>query len=249
MKKTILFTTLLLCIHILFAQENKTGLSISLKGGPTFANMYGNDAQSETFLNGENINNFYANNPASNRFKTGLNYNVSLEYRFCKYFSLGLGYGYIEKGAKINASSSWNPTLDKYENVDGDIYWDQNYYRFTVPITFYLPFKKNDFYVQTGFFKDKLDNSEEHGDIEIAGKDYSYTNNRRPNKNEFGFFLACGYIYYLPANWGGIMLEANWSRHILESAGEDMIPNPDLYYNQTLSFNIGYKYTFNFKNL
>ena len=200
MKKAMLTTYLILIlVNLSFGQKDKSGLSISLKSGVTFANIYGPDVESETFLNGDNPETFYANHPASSEFKNDFNFGLSLDYRFGKHVSLGLGASYIPKGARINVDKHWNSDLQTYEDVNGEINWNQNFWTIELPITIYLPVKQNDFYIQAGIFGGFLINSEEKGDIKLSGQEYEYVNNRstRTNEKEPGFFLGCGYSYYL----------------------------------------------------
>lgn len=246
MRKTILLISLLTLVNLSFSQENKTGLNISLKFGIVFANMYGDDVESETFLNGDDVESFYANHPVSDVFKSGINFGFKLDYRFNKFFSLGIGTSYIQKGAKINANKHWNSDLQAYEDVNGKIFWNQNYWTIEFPLTIYIPIKQNDIYFQAGLFKGYLINSEEKGKISIENDDYEYTNDRRANEKEPGYFFNTGYIYSFSNHLGKIFTELTWTRSIIESPGSDMIPNPQYYYNQTLSFNIGYIYNINF---
>jgi len=207
--------------------------------------MYG-DVTSETFLNGDSPENFYANDPASDIIKSGVNFGLLLDYRFSKYISIGVGTSYIQKGAKINANKYWNSNLQAYEDVKGTIYWNQNFWTLEIPLTIYIPLEKNDIYFQIGFFTGFLVNSEEKGEISISDKEYKYVNNRITNGKEPGYFLSSGYMYSLPKNTGDIFVELSWSRSI-KSLGRGLIPEPQYYYNQTLSINIGYKYYFNIK--
>ena len=246
MKKVILSICLLTFVSYSSAQETKKGLSFSLKTGLTFANMYGSAVESETFLNGDNTGNFYANNPASDAFKHGLNFGLTVDYRFNKYISLGLGTSYIQKGAKINVTKHWDSDSQLYEDVSGKIYWNQNFWTLELPLTAYIPFKKNDLYFQVGLFTGFLLKSEEKGKIIMSEKDYKYLNDRKANKTESGYFISMGYIYSLPKDKGNIFAELSWARSINKSPGSDMIPSPQYYYNQTISINIGYRYNVNF---
>src|SRR6056297_499780 len=241
MKKIVLLQLIILSITVVSAQRIEKRLSLSLKSGITFANMYGPDVASETFLNGTTPETFYANHPASDQFKTGFNLGIIADFRIKRFFSIGLGASYIQKGAQINATESWNPSLQSYENVEGEIYWNQNFWTLEIPLTLYIPFGNNDFYIQGGFFKGFLINSEEKGDIRISDNDYEYTRDRRANDTEPGFFLGFGYLYSFK-NRGNVFAEVLWSRSIIESPGSDMIPDPQYYYNQTMSINIGYRY-------
>ncbi|NOU19274.1 MAG: outer membrane beta-barrel protein [Bacteroidales bacterium] len=244
MKKKIIFILFVLMQTIVLAQEKKSGLNISFKGGITIANMYGSGVESKTFLNGDTPADFYANNPASSKFKNGTNFGVLIDYRIGKYFSIGFGANYIQKGTRINTVGHWNSDLQIYETVTGKVNWIQNYRTFDIPITFYLPFKQNDVFIKVGVFKGKLLNSEEKGKIEIQGKKYSYINERGANDKESGFLLGCGYIHSLPKRFGNIFIDFEWSRSILNSYGRDLIPNPNYYYNQTISVSVGYRYYF-----
>jgi len=245
MKKIILTICLLSLVCFSFAQGNKKGFSLSLKSGITFANMYGQDVKSETFLNGDNPENFYANDPASNVFKLGDNFGLLLDYRFNQHISLGIGTSYIQKGAKINVNRYWNSEMQTYVEVKGKTYWNQSFWTLEIPLTIYLPLQQNDIYFQVGIFTGFLINSEEKGNIKISGKEYEYVNNRIANGKEPGYFLRGGYIFSLPNNKGSIFGELSWSRSI-KTAGSGIIPNPQYYYNQTISINIGYRYHFNF---
>ncbi|HSH50696.1 MAG TPA: porin family protein [Bacteroidales bacterium] len=242
LKKIVLLKILILAVTAVFAQKIDKGLSFSLKSGITAANMYGADAESETFLNGSTPETFYANHPASDQFKSGFNFGVLADYRVCRFFSIGLGAGYIQKGAQINATESWNSSLQSYESVEGEIYWNQNFWTLEIPLTLYIPFGNNDFYIQGGFFKGFLIKSEEKGDIRISDNDYEYNRDRRANDTEPGFFIGCGYLYSLKRIHGNLFAEVLWSRSIIQSPGSNMIPNPQYYYNQTVSINIGYRY-------
>lgn len=245
MKKIILLTFLVTIAIVGFAQE-KTGFNLSLKSGITFANMYGPDVESETFLNGSTTDNFYANHPASDIFKAGFNIGFLADYRFSKYVSFGVGTSYIQKGAKINATTHWLSDAQTYEEVEGNIYWKQNFMTIEFPVTVYFPLKKDDIYFQGGIFTSFLVNSKEEGKISMSQKDYEYVNDRRANKNESGYFLGAGYLYSVPKLKGKLFAEINWSRSIIKSPGSDMIPNPQYYHNQTISLNVGYRYNFKF---
>lgn len=244
MKKIVLSILLLIITGFGIAQENNTGFSISFKTGITFANMYGPNVESETFLNGSNPDNFYANHAASSIFKPGFNIGLLADYRFSKYVSLGVGTSYIQKGARINATTHWDSDAQTYEDVKGNIYWKQNFWTLEFPVTVYLPIKKDDIYLQGGIFTSFLINSKEEGKITISEKDYEYVNDRRANKAENGYFLGAGYIYSLPKIKGKLFAEINWTRSIINSPGRDLIPYPQYYYNQTISINIGYSYNF-----
>ncbi len=246
MKKVLILIGLLSLTSLSFSQESRRGLNVSLKSGVTLANMYGKDVEKETFLNGDNAEEFYANNPASSVFKAGANVGLKVDYRFGRFFSLGIGASYIQKGAKINANKHWNSSSQLYEDVDGKVLWHQNFWTIELPLTIYIPIKQNDLYFQAGVFGGFLANSEERGEVSFADQNYEYTTYRFANKNELGYSLSGGYIYSLPSNYGKIFAEMAWTRSFLGSIGRDMIPNPQSYYNQTLSFNIGYMYTFNF---
>ncbi|PLX13462.1 MAG: hypothetical protein C0598_03530 [Marinilabiliales bacterium] len=242
MKKIILILYLISLVYTGFTQEKNKGISLSLKTGITFANMYGPDVDSETFLNGSGPENFYANHPASSIFKAGFNIGLLADYRINKYLSLGIGGSYIQKGAKINATKHWISDAQTYEDVEGNIYWNQNFWTVEFPLTVYLPLKKDDIYFQGGLFTGFLINSKEEGNITMSQKDYKYVNDRRANKNESGFFLAAGFINSFPKIKGKLFIEINWSRSIKKSPGSDMIPNPQYYHNQTISLNLGYRY-------
>jgi len=248
MKHILLTICLFLYTILSFAQKSESKLSISIKSGVTFANMYGPDVANETFLNGYNSETFYANHPASNGIKNGFNSILLLNYKLSKSLSLGLGASYIQKGAKINANKHWNTILQTYENVNGKIYWNQNFWTIEIPLTVYFPIKQNDIFLQAGIFMGYLIDTEEKGDISISNIKYEYINNRRANEKEPGFSLTCGYLYSLPNNNGDIIVELSWTRSFINSPGRDMIPDPQYYFNQTISLNIGYKFNINFKN-
>ncbi len=223
-------------------QEANHGFSFSAKTGLTLANMYGPDVESETFLNGGNPNNFYANHPANSHFKPGVNIGLSADYHFNKHISLGLGSSFIQKGCRVAIAQHWNSETQKYETINGTVNWNQNFFTFELPLTYFLPLRNNDLYVQAGLFVGLLINSTEVGKISIDGTDYNYTKSRRASKTEPGYFIGVGYMYALPDKLGKIFTEISWSRSILVSPGSDMIPNPQYYYNQTLSLNIGYRF-------
>jgi long-subunit fatty acid transport protein len=208
MKKLIILLALI--PNFLFAQEVNKGFKLSIKTGLTLANMYGNDVESETFLNGDSPETFYANHPASNKFKSGINFGSLLEYRFNKRYSLGIGVNYIQKGAEINASERWNSTLQVSENVDGKIKWIQNYWTIDLPLKVYFPLKQDEFFLQGGLSFGHLINSKEKGDIDISGEKYQYTNERGANKNETGFLLGLGYNYLLPNMKNSLIFEFIW---------------------------------------
>jgi hypothetical protein len=248
MKKIVLLQLMILSVTVVSAQRIEKGLSLSLKSGLTFANMYGPDVDSETFLNGSTPETFYANHPASDQFKTGFNLGITGDFRISRFFSIGLGAGFIQKGAQINVTKYWNASLQLFENVEGDIYWNQNFWTLEIPLTLYIPFGNNDFYIQGGFFTGFLINSQEKGDIRISGYDYEYPNDRRTNDNDPGFFLGCGYLYSFN-NGGNVFAEILWSRSILTLEPPmlyineiPIMPNTQYYYNQTVSINIGYRY-------
>lgn len=242
MKKLIIL--LILMTNLTFAQEIKKGFSLSMKGGWTLANMYGKDAESETFLNGDSPETFYANHPASKNFKSGVNLGTLLEYRFGKRYSFGIGVNYIQKGARIKVTENWNSTDQIYENVDGRIYWIQNYWTIDLPIKVYFPLKQNDLFLLGGLSFGHLINSKEKGNIEIFRERYKYTNERGANKNETGFLLGFGYNHKLSNKTDSFLIEFIWNRSFGKSYGQDMIPSPDYYYNQTFNLNIGYKFKF-----
>ncbi len=219
-----------------------------MKTGVTFANMYGPKADAETFLNGRNPESFYANHAASNVFKSGFNFGVLLDYRTRKHFSWGLGMSYIQKGAKINATRHWNSDLDDYEAVDGKIVWKQNFLTVEVPFTYHLQIKQDELYFRLGLFAGILLNSEEKGDISIAGKDYKYVNDRDANKVEPGYFIAIGYTYALPNPENKIFAELSWARSVFVSPGRDMVPGSQYYYNQSISISLGYKFSVKVKS-
>ena len=219
-----------------------------MKTGVTFANMYGPEADGETFLNGRNPESFYANHAASNVFKSGFNFGVLLDYRTRKHFSWGLGVSYIQKGAKINATNHWNSDLNDYEAVDGKIVWKQNFLTVEVPFNYHLQIKQDELYFRLGLFAGILLNSEEKGDISIAGKDYKYVNDRDANKVEPGYFIAIGYTYALPNTENKIFAELSWARSVFVSPGRDMVPGSQYYYNQSISISLGYKFSFKVKS-
>jgi hypothetical protein len=119
------------------------------------------------------------------------------------------------------------------------VHWDQHYVSFAFPVAVYFPHGQNEFYIRGGLFVDKLLASKEHGKITIAGETYTYENDRVANNVEPGFFTGCGYVLSLPDH--DLIFEFDWSRCILFSAGSDMIPNPQQYYNQTFELRVGYQ--------
>lgn len=228
-----------------YSQKDKTGFSVSLEAGIVKSNLYGSDVESETFLNGS-YDNLYTNNPASDKFKNGIAAGLSLDYRFSRYFSLGLGAGYIEKGARINAVEYWNPAAAMYQEVNGNIFWRQNFWTLEIPVNVYIPIKTNDIYFQAGYFQGFLIKSEEAGEISIDGfSGYSYERERNANEQEPGYFLGAGYLHSISNSGSGLYAEIIWARS-LKSPGKDLIPNPAEYYNQSISLNIGYRHQFNF---
>ena len=247
MKKVLILIIIVVISNLVFAQNNKNGYSISLKGGLTYANMYGEDVESKTFLNGASPESFYANQPASNKFKNGINYGLSFDYRLGKYFSFGIGVSYIQKGASINATRYWNSNLLIFEDVSGEITWIQDFWTLDIPITIYFPLKQNDVFLKGGFFRGYLINVKEQGEVEISEQEYSYINDRGANEKELGYFLACGYMHTLPKEFGKVFIEVEWSRSIINSIGSDITPGPQYYYNQTISLNIGYRYNIRVK--
>jgi len=237
--KRIFLVFYLLAYSILgFSQTFEKSLNFSIKTGLTFANMYGPEADGETFLN----NGFYANHPASTIFKTGFNLGTLLDYRTGRHFSWGIGVAYIQKGARINASKHWNNDLDDYETVDGRIVWRQNFLSIELPVTYYLPIQQDELYFRLGLFAGILSKSEEKGDINMAGKDYKYVNERDANKVEPGYFVVAGYNYALPNSKSKLFAEISWARSVFVSPGREMIPNSEYYYNQTISINIGFQF-------
>lgn len=246
MNKSIGFLLLIfLLTNLIFAQERHKGLSISLKGGLTMANQYGEDAESETFLNGDSPETFYANNPASTNLRSGINIGSLLEYRFNRRFSLGVGINYIQKGSGIKANQHWSSSNQDYENVEAKIKWRQNYLTLDVPLKVYFPITKNEFFLQGGPSFGHLLYSEEKGTVEVSGNEYDYTHDGGANKNEVGFLLGFGYSYLLPNKKDSLILEFIWNRSFGKSYGSDMIGNSQKYYNQTFSLNIGYAFKFN----
>jgi opacity protein-like surface antigen len=246
-KILLIIITSILFVNLNFAQDKTKGFEFTLKSGLTLANQYGKDAESETFLNGNSPENFYVNHPASKKLKSGINIGGLLEYRFNKKLSLGLGLNYVQKGSKINATNHWNSENQEYENVDGTIKWIQNYWTIDLPLKVYFPVKQNEMHLLGGFTFGLLDTSKEKGDIEISGSKYEYTNDRGANKNEQGFLFGVGYNYLLPNNRNHLILEFIWNRSFGKSYGDDLIPNPQKYYNQTFNLSIGYKFDFNNK--
>ena len=225
-----------------FAQEAKRGFELSFKSGLTLANQYGKDANSETFLNGNIPENFYANHPSSKKLKTGINIGGLIEYRFNMRLSLGLGINYIEKGSKINAVNHWNSENQEFENVNGTIKWIQNYWTMDLPLKIYFPLKQNEIHLLSGLTFGHLINSKEKGNIEILGNEYEYTNDRGANKNEPGFLFGVGYNFLLPNKKNHLTIEFVWNRSFGKSYGDNLIPNPQKFYNQTFNLSIGYKF-------
>ena len=241
MKKALTALILVTFISSGLAQENKTGFSVSVEAGYTKSNLYGADVESETFLNGS-YDNLYVNNPASDQSKSGLNAGLQLDYRFLRYFSIGLGAGYIEKGARLNAVEYWNGAAQLYQEVDGNIFWKQNFWTLEVPVTVYVPIKTNDIYFQGGFFQGFLIKSEETGEISIDGSSgYTYETERTANEQDPGYFLGAGYLHSFSNSGSGLYAEMVWARSI-KSQGKDMIPHSKEYFNQSISLNIGYRH-------
>ena len=240
MKKLLALVSLFTSIGTGLAQETKTGFSLSVEAGYTRSNMYGPDVESETFLNGS-YDQLYSNDPASNHRRSGFNAGLLCDYRFSKYVSVGLGAGYIEKGARINAVEYWNYAAQMYQKVKGNIYWKQNFWTIEVPVTVYVPINTNDIYFQGGFFQGFLINSEESGEISIDGfSGYSYENERTANEQDPGYFLGAGYIHSFKDSRSGVYAEMIWARSI-KSPGRNMIPNAQKYFNQSISLNVGYR--------
>jgi hypothetical protein len=222
-----------------YPQDVKKPVSLTLKVGYTAANMYGRDTESTTFLNGDSPESFYANNPAGRKLKSGLCLGAALEKRVGKRTSMGMEILYIQKGTGINIPKHWNYVDQVYEDVKDRVHWDQHYVSFAFPVAVYFPHGQNEFYIRGGLFVDKLLASKEHGKITIAGETYTYENDRVANNVEPGFFTGCGYVLSLPDH--DLIFEFDWSRCILFSAGSDMIPNPQQYYNQTFELRVGYQ--------
>jgi hypothetical protein len=241
-KLTLSFIILFFWVNYSFAQESKSGFEFTLKGGLTLANQYGKDVDSETFLNGDSPENFYANHPASNNLRSGINLGSLIEYRFNRRLSLGLGISYIQKGSKIKATTHWNSEIQEFENVDGTIKWIQNYLTLDLPLKVYFPLNQNEIYLLGGLTYGYLINSKEKGNIEISGNEYDYTNDRGANKNELGYMLGVGYNFLLPNKKNHLIIEFIWNRSFGNSFGDDLIPNPQEYYNQTFNLSIGYKF-------
>jgi len=241
-KSTLIFIILFFLVNYSFSQESKNGFEFTFKSGLTLANQYGKDVKSETFLNGDSPENYYANHPASNKLKNGINVGSLIEYRFNRRLSLGIGINYIQKGSKINATTHWNRETQKYENVSGTIKWIQNYWAIDLPLKVYFPLKQNEIHLLGGLTFGHLINSKEKGNIEISGNEYDYTNDRRANKNELGFLVGVGYNYLLPNKKSHLTIDFIWNRSFGNSFGEDLIPNPQKYYNQTYNLSIGYKF-------
>lgn len=229
-------------------QDNKSGYSITLKSGLTLANTVGPAVESETMINGEPPMNFYANNPAGSKFKTGMDYALQFDYRFGKHFSLGIGTSYLPKGAELKPVTAWWDGEGKYI-VDGKSKIEQNYITVDLPLTFYFPIKQNDIFFQGGYFLGHLINSKEEGNFGIDGVKYNYVNDRGANKNESGIFLGGGYIHSLKKSRSSMLVEMIWSRSLSHSYGANRIPFASIYHNQTISFNIGYRYSFRFKKM
>lgn len=204
--------------------------------------MYGQDVVSETSLNGNDADNFYANSPASDLFKGGPVFGIGADYRWNRYFASGLYASYIAKGAKINAAKHWNHELGAYEDVNGNIYWHQNFWTLEIPFTGYIPHKNNDIFLKSGIFAGFLIKSEEKGKIEISGREYEYTNERHANSSEPGYFLGAGYLFSLPDKKGAISGEVLWQQSVIKSPGSGMVPRSLWYFNQAVI--ISFAYTF-----
>lgn len=245
MRKLLIILFIGLTTNLAIAQDDKSGCSITLKSGLTLANMVGPAVESWTFLSGETPANFYANNPAGSNFKTGIDYGLQFDYRFGKHLSLGLGTSYLPKGARLNPQTAWINGKTKY--INGRINNIQNYMTVDLPITYYYPIKQNDIFLQGGLFYGFLIDSKEQGDINMDGVKYSYVRDRGANKHESGCFLGGGYIHSFKNSRSSILVEMIWSRTLSHSYDSNMIPGPVIYHNQTISFNIGYRYTFRLK--
>ncbi len=241
MKKQIAILTILFFSTFLYSQEIRKGFQISLKGGGTLSNQYGKDASSETFLNGSSPEMFYANHPASKKIKAGINVGGLLDYRFNKRISLGVGVNYVQKGSRINVTSHWNGDMQEMQNVDGTIKWIQNYWTVDIPLKVYFPLKQNELHLLGGLTYGNLINSKEEGDIEILGTKYNYTYDRGANKNELGFLVGIGYNYLL-GNKNYLIIDFTWNRSFGNSYGDDLIPAPLRYFNQTFNLAIGYRF-------
>lgn len=241
-KLNLTFILFLFWVSYSFAQESKSGFELTLKSGLTLANQYGKDVDSETFLNGDSPENFYANHAASNVLKSGINLGSLIEYRFNRLLSLGVGINYIQKGSKINATTHWNSVAQEFENVNGTIKWIQNYWTIDLPLKVYFPIKQNETHLLGGLTFGHLINSKEKGNIKISGTEFEYTNNRGANKSELGFMLGVGYNQLLPNKNNYLTIDFIWNRSFGNSYGDDLIPNPQKYYNQTFNLSIGYKF-------
>ncbi len=228
--------------NLIFAQEKKKGFSISFKGGITFANMYGDDVSGQTgFLGKGDPKDFYTNNPMSDQFKTGINIGSLLNYRFGKYFSIGLGTKYIEKGCRVNKIMRWNEELEVGYQLNGYTNYRQNFLSFEFPISFYLPINSDEIYFSIGYSYSFYLNSKEVGEFEYEGVTYDYYNDRGSNKRENGIFIGCGYSY-APNNKGDIIIELEWNKS-LDNLGKYSIGGPrQYYYNQAISLSLGYKF-------
>lgn len=241
MKRIALYLLLILPV-VSQAQETKKGVSLSLKGGLTLANMYGKDVQSETDLNGTSPDNFYVNDPASNQLKPGMNFGGVLDFRFNNTLSLGIGTSYVQKGDRINATTHYDTELANFVLVNGRIDWIQNYLELAVPLKIYFPVKESELYLQGGPSFSKLLNSKEKGKVTVGGTDYNYENDRGANDTEPGYFVGAGYLWSMNDKPGDILIEFTWNRSIGKSYGGDLIPNPKYYHNQTFSLNVGYRF-------
>jgi hypothetical protein len=84
--------------------------------------------------------------------------------------------------------------------------------------------------------------SAEKGDFSISGHDYEYTRDRAANTAEPGFFLGAGYLRSFEKGNSNIFAEIIWARSLIYSPGSELVPDPQYYYNQTFSMNVGYRY-------
>jgi len=220
-----------------FIVKAQTKYSTSCHFGTTISNMTGAGAQNETFLNGTTPENFYANHPASSLSKLGVNFGITVDNQFSKYFSIGVGLGFIQKGAKIKLIDRWNSVKKIYQTISGKTHWNQNFLRIHTPLKLHIPIKRHKIYLKTAFSIDKLLSSKEKGDIQIAGQNFIYENEiSNANSIEYCYEVGAGFVWNLANMKNGISFEANWGKSMLSTGREFDGANLGLSYNQTFSF-------------
>jgi hypothetical protein len=244
--KNLLVIALIITSNLIFAQESKKGFSLSLKGGISFANQYG-DVYSRASLKGETTENFRTSPHESDQFRTGVNMGVLLNYRFGKHISLGIGSKYIKKGSRINELSRWTDwrteEIGSGERIDGYTIWKQDFLTFEFPISFYFPINQNEIFLRIGYSYSYLLYAKEVGKVKLEGVTYDYSKERTKNEHENGVFIGCGYSYALPKKLGNILFEFEWNKSIIDNLGANYVggPIPQIF-NQSLSIILGYKF-------